>query len=224
GDELVITTTSLPNAEDGFDYTASVEAAGGTPPYAWLITDGVLPAGISLLADGTLTGAPSEVGEFPLTFRALDSALPPQHDERDLTLTVSLAPLEIIGDQQFDLLLLKVIVLPLMTPIEGIPVPYDTQLGARGGLRPYHWVEGDIPAGVDFLLPMAGIPDGLTLEEDGRLHGSVTDTSLVTTITIPLTGIDLSGFFFFAEVSDSQDPAETKSAIFLIPTVPIGGP
>jgi hypothetical protein len=31
----------------------------------------------------------------------------------------------------------------------------------------------------------------------------------------------LTGFFFMAEVTDSQSPADSDQAIFLIPTIPI---
>jgi hypothetical protein len=223
GAGLQITTDSLPEAEEGFAYDVALAAVGGSAPYAWMIFDGVLPAGLTLTSDGHIIGTPSEIGEFPLTVRVFDRATPPLYDEADFTLVVAIAPLEIVGEQEFNLFITKIITLPLLTAVEGIPLPYNAQLTARGGLRPYHWRETDLPAGIGFLIPRAGIPDGLTLGENGQISGSVTDTSQVVRLTIPLTAIELAGFFFTAEVADSQEPAETRSAIFLIPTIPIGG-
>ena len=220
---LVVATDFLPTAEEGIEYETQLEALGGAFPYAWMVDSGVLPAGISLTADGQLFGIPSEIGDFTIGFRVFDSTLPPEYAERDLLLTVEIAPLEIVSDQSYDLFITKVIVLPLITVIEGIPIPYSTQLQARGGLRPYHWSEVEIPVGVEAFVPNAGIPDGLVLDEDGTLHGAVTSTEQVSNLEIPFTGIVLNGFFFMAQVADSQSPAETKNALFLIPTLPIGG-
>ena len=220
---LVVSTDSLPTAEEGIEYEAQLEALGGSLPYAWMAASGTLPAGVSLTADGLLFGVPSEIGDFIIGFRVFDSALPPAYADRELVLSVEIAPLEIVGDQSYDLFVTKVIVLPLITVVEGIPIPYSTQLQARGGLRPYHWTEVEIPATVEAFVPNAGIPDGLVLDEDGTLHGAVTSTEQVSSLEIPFTGIVLNGFFFMAQVADSQSTAETKSALFLIPTLPIGG-
>ena len=56
---LTIATTSLPAATRGVPYTAQLQAAGGFPPYTWAVTDGALPAGLSLAADGTISGTPT---------------------------------------------------------------------------------------------------------------------------------------------------------------------
>ncbi|OIP31108.1 MAG: hypothetical protein AUK47_23190 [Deltaproteobacteria bacterium CG2_30_63_29] len=219
---LVIATDSLTDAEEGLDYSTQLEALGGQEPYAWgLAAGGPLPLGLTLSSTGLISGIPSEIGDFPLTLKVFDDATPPSFAQRDLTLTVQIAPLEIIGDQQLDLIVTKVITLPMLTLITGIPVPYSTQLQARGGLKPYTWTEIPIPAGLNYVIPQGGIPAGLTLNPNGTLSGAVTDASLVVTVSIPFTQISLTGFFFMAEVVDSQAPAEKKQALFLIPTLPI---
>lgn len=223
GSGLAITTDALPAAEEGTEYQAQLEAVGGTPPYAWMLAAGELPAGLSLLAGGVLSGTPGAVGDFPLTFRVFDNTLPPQWAQRDLSLRVTVAPLEILGDQQYDLWLIKLIVLPMITVVEGIPIPYSTQLQARGGVRPYRWSEQPIIDALRPFLPRAGIPEGLTLAEDGTLSGAVTSTEQVISFTIPFTQLTLSGFFFFAQVEDAENPPQVKSAVFLLPTLPIGG-
>ncbi|MBI5477367.1 MAG: putative Ig domain-containing protein [Deltaproteobacteria bacterium] len=220
---LVITTNSLPAAQHGLAYAATLHALGGVPPYAWGISDGALPAGLILTSTGGITGAPSEIGTFTLTFRVFDNAIPTAWADRELSLTVGIAPLQIVGSQQIDLIVTKVIVLPLIVVVQGIPIPYQAQLQAIGGLPSYHWSEIDLSSTVALLIPSAGIPTGLTLEDDGTLHGAVTDASQIITITVPLSTISLTGFFFAAQVEDSQSPADQANAVYLLPTVPVGG-
>ena len=88
---------------------------------------------------------------------------------------------------------------------------------------PYTWTEQPVPDEIAFLIGEAGVPDGLTLDETGALTGAVTSNDQVITLDIPLSPISLTGFFFYAEVTDSQDPAESDAALFLIPTLPVGG-
>ena len=223
GAGLVITTDALPAGEDGFPYEARLEALGGTPPYAWMIAEGALPEGLSLLAGGVIQGTPAGIGDFPLSVRVFDAALPPGWDAGDFVLTVRIAPLEIVGEQELDLLLVKVITLPLITVVQGLPIPYETQLAARGGLRPYRWTEVAVPDGLRWLLPRAGIPEGLALAEDGTLSGAVDSTEQVISVDIPFTQITLHGYFFTATVEDAQEPPESRTAVFLLPTLPVGG-
>ncbi len=220
---LQIVTESLPPGEEGEVYAAQLEAVGGTTPYGWLIVDGVLPAGLVLGANGSISGTPTEVGQFPLRIRAVDASDPPLAAERDLRIDIAVSPLRIIGDQRIDLLITQIVVLPTITVVQNLPIPYETQLMARGGLRPHHWTEVPLDQNLARLLPNSGLPEGLTLEDDGRLHGAVTDTNLIIRVPIPFTMIELTGFFFTAEVYDSQGVPDRASAIFLLPTLPIGG-
>src|ERR1051326_1475528 len=63
---LVVATTSLPNAGFGPPYHATLLAAGGTPPYTWTLTNGILPFGLTLNPDGTITGNAMTEGVFPI--------------------------------------------------------------------------------------------------------------------------------------------------------------
>lgn len=69
---LEITTTALSDATDGEAYSASLQATGGIAPYTWSIAAGALPAGLSLAADGTLSGTPTEQGSFDFTAQVTD--------------------------------------------------------------------------------------------------------------------------------------------------------
>jgi hypothetical protein len=54
-----------------------LDAAGGTPPYRWRLAAGALPAGLSLLEDGTLEGtvaAGCAPGDHAVTVRVTDGA------------------------------------------------------------------------------------------------------------------------------------------------------
>ncbi len=223
-DGLVIATESpLPDAEEGEPYEAQFEAVGGVAPYGWIVVDGALPGGLRLGADGRVQGTPNEIGPFEFTMRVVDAGDPPGFAEKVFNLEIEVAPLRIVADQVFDLFITQVITLPIITVVEGIPIPYRAQLQARGGLRPYHWSEVPVADGLRAFLPQAGIPDGLVLEEGGTLQGAVVDTGAVIELVIPFTMIRLTGFFFTAEVADSQGIADTASAVFVLPTPPIGG-
>jgi len=70
---LVITTTTLPEATQGNPYSFKFSATGGIPPYAWLITSGTIPGGMSFGSDGTLSGTPLNSGSFNFTVQVTDS-------------------------------------------------------------------------------------------------------------------------------------------------------
>src|SRR5882724_6929847 len=67
-----ITTTSLPNASIGVNYSAQFSATGGQPPYTWSLSPGSLglPAGLNLGSDGSITGTPNgPAGIYDFTVR-----------------------------------------------------------------------------------------------------------------------------------------------------------
>lgn len=219
----VATPSPLPTATDGEPYSFTLKAVGGTAPYFWGLSGGALPPGITLGAGGVLAGVPEGDGSYEFSVKVFDDGASPLVDEADLLLPVTIAPLEITStDPPIDLLLTKLITLPLIIVVDGLPVPYGAQLLAKGGKKPYHWAEEPLPGFVQGFLPQAGLPDGLVLAEDGSISGAVTDASLV--ISIDLFGVKLSGFFFAARVEDSQPVADEATAVYIIPTVPIGGP
>lgn len=71
---LTITTTSLPSGTVGAAYTAGVAATGGQAPLgAWSVSQGALPAGLALGADGTISGTPTAAGTATFTVRISDA-------------------------------------------------------------------------------------------------------------------------------------------------------
>ncbi|MBI3279116.1 MAG: putative Ig domain-containing protein, partial [Acidobacteria bacterium] len=68
-----ITTTSLPAGTVGVAYSQSLAAAGGTPPYAWVVTASSLPQGLALSTGGAITGTPNTAGTASFTVQVTDS-------------------------------------------------------------------------------------------------------------------------------------------------------
>ena len=57
---IAVTTVSLPTAQVGQAYTATLAAAGGTGTgLTWSVTSGSLPAGLTLSASGVISGTPA---------------------------------------------------------------------------------------------------------------------------------------------------------------------
>jgi hypothetical protein len=63
--------TSLPNAEVGTMYNKALNIDGGVPPLVVALTDGSLPAGLSLVA-GAVTGTPAQTGRSAFTLQVTD--------------------------------------------------------------------------------------------------------------------------------------------------------
>jgi hypothetical protein len=55
-------------------YSQNLTAAGGTPPYSWVMGGGALPTGLSLSAAGVIGGTPTAGGPFSFTARVTDHA------------------------------------------------------------------------------------------------------------------------------------------------------
>lgn len=79
-----ITTTTLPDAEEGTAYSQDL-AATGDEPITWTLTAGSLPTGLSLSSGGTISGTPTTTGSETFTVTATNSG---GSDEQELTLTV----------------------------------------------------------------------------------------------------------------------------------------
>ena len=54
-------------------YSQQLQAAGGTAPYAWKVTAGSLPAGLTLNSNGTISGTPKKASTATFTVQATDA-------------------------------------------------------------------------------------------------------------------------------------------------------
>src|SRR5262249_9417927 len=90
-----ITTTSLKAAVLGSPYSATLAGAGPDCDVTWEVTQGALPAGVSLAPSGTISGTPTRAGLSTFTVEATAKEKnfgPTRVDSRQFTLDV-LAPL-----------------------------------------------------------------------------------------------------------------------------------
>ncbi|MBW3507900.1 putative Ig domain-containing protein [Janthinobacterium sp. NKUCC06_STL] len=71
---ISITPTVLPAMTSGVAYSQGITAAGGTAAYSYAVTAGSVPAGLSLAADGILSGTPTATGGYSFTVTATDSS------------------------------------------------------------------------------------------------------------------------------------------------------
>jgi hypothetical protein len=85
---LRITTRFVPIGMVNHTYTATLAASGGTTPYTWSIANGSLPRGITLSAQGMITGTSTSAGISQFEARVTDSAMPPAHAQRMLFLMI----------------------------------------------------------------------------------------------------------------------------------------
>ena len=161
---LVITSTSLPSGTVGVAYSVTLAATGGTTPFTWSLTAGILPAGLSLNpASGAITGTPSAaVANAALTFKVVDSGSAVQSQSVSLTLTIAAPPLVITTSS---------------LPGGTVGLAYSSTLVAAGGTTPFAWslTSGTLPTGLS-LIPATGAITGTP-------SVSATNTPLTFTLT-----------------------------------------
>ncbi|MEU4550555.1 Ig domain-containing protein [Micromonospora violae] len=120
----------------------TVEASGGTGPYALSVVSGSLPPGM-LVVGTSLGGAPTTPGTYPFTLRMTDKNK--LFDEQAATIVVAT---------------------PAAAFTSGNP-PAGT-VGRSYSFR--FTADGD--SDIAFALAGGALPDGLTLDKDGRLGGT----------------------------------------------------
>jgi hypothetical protein len=140
-----ISSASSVEAVKGQAFTFPLAASGGAGPYAWQVTGGALPAGLTLNPNsGLLAGTPADTGSFSFTVRVTDA----QSRKADKAMTVTVLPP------------------PLVFATNSVPnsqqgSSFNYQLAATGGKPPYAWavVAGALPAGLS-LSAASGIISG----------------------------------------------------------------
>jgi uncharacterized protein YhjY with autotransporter beta-barrel domain len=145
-----------PDATVGLAYTFPLAATGGQAPHMHVISAGTLPAGMTLQADGTLAGTPTQSGWFRFQITATDSssAPGPYWDSAWYSLTVHAAGLRLS---------------PTFVTPGRVGVEQSTTFVAEGGVAPYA-----------FRVGSGALPAGLTLSESGILSGTPRDAGSYT--------------------------------------------
>jgi hypothetical protein len=157
---FAITTPSpLPSGIVGASYSQTLAVSGGSPPYAWSVASGALPAGLALSAGGSVSGVPAAYGTF--SFSVVITAAGGFTAGQSFSLTVNPAPLVIATAS------------PLPSGLAG--TAYSQTLTAAGGVPPYVW---QISSGT--------LPPLLSLSPSGVISG-VPATPGVSTFTISVT-------------------------------------
>ncbi|PYK96823.1 MAG: hypothetical protein DME19_18415, partial [Verrucomicrobia bacterium] len=65
---------AFPQATVGLAYSQSLTAILGTPPYSFTLASGALPPGMTLAANGTVSGTPTAAGAYTFGVQVTDSA------------------------------------------------------------------------------------------------------------------------------------------------------
>ena len=73
GVTISLSPATLPNGTNGIAYSQTVTASGGTAPYTYALSAGALPNGLTLNANGTLSGTPTTAGTFAFTVTGTDA-------------------------------------------------------------------------------------------------------------------------------------------------------
>jgi len=132
---VVITTTSLPNGiVNSPGYSATLQSTGGATPITWAVTTGALPTGLTLAANGAITGTPTTAGTSNFSVTATDSSTPALTATKALSITI-------------------VPVLSITTsslPNGVTSTAYSAALQSTGGVAPITWTVsiGSLPAGL----------------------------------------------------------------------------
>jgi hypothetical protein len=176
GNDPVITTYELPDGAEESPYNATLEGTGGTTPYTWAIVNasgdpepGLLPDGIFLstsASKGLLSGAPLANTTGTYTFDVQLTDANAKESSREFTIKIS-----------------ELSITTASLPDGPIDVPYEEFLQAAGGSNVYTWSD------------FGGLPDNLSLDPTGRIHGNPSATG-----TFPFT----------VQVQDSDGLIATK--------------
>jgi outer membrane autotransporter protein len=70
---IAVTPSTLPAGNVAVAYSQTLTASGGSPTYAFAVTAGALPAGLTLTSAGVLSGTPTAAGSFDFTITATDT-------------------------------------------------------------------------------------------------------------------------------------------------------
>jgi large repetitive protein len=143
---LLATASPLPTGIRTAPYSLTFTATGGVLPYAWDLTAGSVPTGLTFTSAGVLTGTPTQSGTFSFTARVRDYTMQPA--TRAFVLQI-VEPLQIVTPS----------LLTAATQSE----PYNQTLLASGGATPYTW-----------SLAGGSLPPGLTLTPAGVITGTPT--------------------------------------------------
>ncbi len=162
GSTLKVVTSQVPDAIVGRSYLFRLAASGEIGPSTWALdaSQGQLPDGLAMAADGTISGTPS--GKEGVLVTAFTAVVTNSGQSTAGRVAMRVLP----ASSQ-----VEISTAALPAAINTPTVPYQVGLGASGGVRPYSWrvAVGALPAGLalsgDGVIsgaPRAGQPDGVS--------------------------------------------------------------
>jgi hypothetical protein len=155
-----ITTLTLPGGTVGAAYSATIAAANGTMPYSFALSQGGLPGGLTLGANGVLAGTPTGATTQNFSVTVTDHNGGTATQSYTLTIAAAGSP-------------------PAITtttlPGGAVGTPYNAVVLAANGTAPY-----------SFSVASGALPAGVVLGTTGGLTGSPTTAGPVT-FTIAVT-------------------------------------
>ena len=167
---VTITTASLPDANVSQAYTSPGLSATGATVTSWTLAGGTLPSGLTLGANGVITGTPTQSGTFAVKVQA-------NADGTSATKDLSLFVLAPLGIQT---LLDKTPPTTGLTAKRLVNLPLATGVKAVGGRGPFTFSsDGEMPPGITLDAATGGITGTGTTA--GRYAFTVTITDATGT-------------------------------------------
>jgi uncharacterized protein with beta-barrel porin domain len=192
---FVVTPDSLPDGHWNVPYSQSFAASGGTAPYTFSVSWGALPAGVTVLPDGTLSGTPTVAGTFNFTLGATDSSTGTGPYSTYKAYTLVVAPPTIT-------------LAPASLPDATVASAYAQSITASGGTGPY------------FHAVTAGaLPAGLALSASGTLEGTPTEGG---SFAFSVTATDANGFTGVQDYTLGVNPPAMSLAPATLPNAVAG--
>ncbi|TXI48178.1 MAG: autotransporter domain-containing protein [Lysobacter sp.] len=131
---IAVNPATLPNTTAGLAYSQTLTAGGGVSPYAFTVTAGALPTGLSLSSSGALSGTTTASGTFNFTVTATDAN--GQAGSRAYTVVVAVPTIALT---------------PATLPGGTAGTAYSQTLTISGGIAPYIVTQaGALPTGIAF--------------------------------------------------------------------------
>ena len=183
---LVILSSALPAGTAGSNYSSSLQASDGAPPYGWAVKSGVLPAGLRLVSStGVISGVPTASGTSSFLIEVTDSASNTTTQALSISIAAASAPSK-----------------PLQISSSALPAgmagsAYSDSLQATGGVSPYSWslISGVLPTGLNLStsagtisgIPTASGTSSFSVQVTDSAHNTATQTLGLSVAAAPVT-------------------------------------
>jgi hypothetical protein len=160
---ITVTNPAVSSGVAGSAFSQTFTESGGIGAVTFSIASGTLPAGLTLAANGTLSGTPAQTGSFPITVKATD-ANGCSGTGATYTLTIACPTITVTNPA-------------VSTGVAGSP--FSQTFTESGGI-----------GAVTFSIASGTLPSGLTLAANGTLSGT---PMVVGTFPITVKVTDANG-------------------------------